>query len=97
MERDPKKRLGSSIRDADELREHEFFADIDWKLVAEMKHEPYYKPKVKGEEDTSRIDKLFTKEPLKETLVDPSMLTKQEKKMAHFNGFTYAEKGPLGK
>ena len=62
-----------------------------------MEHEPYYRPKVKGVEDTSRIDKLFTKEPLKETPVDPNMLSSKAKKQAHFNGFTYAEKGPLGK
>lgn len=30
LERDPKKRIGYVDRDADEIREHPFFADVDW-------------------------------------------------------------------
>ncbi len=59
-------------------------------------HEAVFKPKVKGAEDTSCIDKLFTREGLEETLVDPSALTNAQKKQAHFDGFTYAgQGGPL--
>ena len=75
LERDPKKRIGYSDRDADELREHPFFASIDWNAVKAMTHEPKYKPKVKGPEDISCIDKLFTKEGLEETYVNPNALT----------------------
>lgn len=75
LERDPKLRLGSSERDADELREHPFFASIDWKAIRSQSHEPGFRPKVKGEEDVSCIDTLFTKETLKETQIDPNVLT----------------------
>ncbi len=43
-----------------------------------------FKPKVRGEDDTSCIDKLFTKERLEETYVDPSALNGFQKKNAHF-------------
>ena len=95
LERDPTKRLGYSIKDADELRAHPFFAQIDWKQVATQTHETAYKPKVKGAEDISCIDKLFTKEGLEETYVDPSELTAKQKQQTNFSGFTYAKKGNL--
>ena len=33
LERDTAKRIGYSERDADELKEHPFFADIDWNRI----------------------------------------------------------------
>lgn len=39
-----------------------------------MTYETAFKPKVKGAEDVSCIDKLFTREGLEETYVDPSAL-----------------------
>ena len=33
LQRDPKKRLGGGNRDAEEIKEHTFFKDIDWKKV----------------------------------------------------------------
>jgi len=42
-----------------------------------MKFDTAFKPKVKGAEDVSCIDKLFTREGLEETYVDPSNLNLQ--------------------
>ena len=64
LERDPSKRIGCGPDDAEELKRHEFFADIDWDAVAQRTHQAVYVPKVKGAEDTSCIDKLFTREGL---------------------------------
>ena len=66
LERDPSKRIGHD-KDAADLKKHAFFNDVDWTLIANREHEMPYKPKVKGPEDTSCIDKLFTKEGLAET------------------------------
>jgi serine/threonine protein kinase len=64
LERDPAKRIGCTETDADEIRAHPWFSDINWEKVSTMTHEAIFKPKVKGAEDVSCIDKLFTKEGL---------------------------------
>ena len=64
LERDPAKRLGSGQTDAEEIKQHEFFADIDWEAIRTRTHQAVYIPRVKGAEDTSCIDKLFTREGL---------------------------------
>ena len=77
------------------MKDHPFFEGIDWDLVRQRQHDSVFKPRVRGAEDTSCIDRLFTKEGLEETPVDPNMLTNNQKKQAHFDGFTYAKKGML--
>ena len=72
LERDPTKRIGNSERDAAELKEHKFFEGINWEQIANKEFEVAFKPKVKGVEDVSCIDKLFTREGLEETYADKS-------------------------
>jgi len=48
LNRNPKKRMGASARDADELKEHEFFADVNWQDVADLKIEM---PKIEVNKD----------------------------------------------
>lgn len=74
LERDPSRRIGAD-QDAHDLKKHAFFADVDWDAVSRKEHDMPFKPKVRGPEDTSCIDKLFTKERLEETQVDPNALT----------------------
>ena len=40
LKRDPKKRLGGGSRDAEEIKEHKFFEDVNWKNVYEKKIKP---------------------------------------------------------
>ena len=40
LERNPSKRLGGGGRDADEIKEHPYFKDVDWKKVYEKKIKP---------------------------------------------------------
>lgn len=40
LQRDPKKRLGGGNRDAEEIKEHIFFKDIDWKKIYNKKIKP---------------------------------------------------------
>ncbi len=60
LERDPKKRLGSSGGDALELKQHVFFADIDWKKLEEGNLPAPWAPTVYGSLDTSQFDQEFT-------------------------------------
>jgi serine/threonine protein kinase len=58
--RDPKDRLGSGERDAEELKEHPFFHDIDWTAMATGNVTPPWAPSVSTSVDTSQFDEEFT-------------------------------------
>lgn len=59
LNRNPRHRLGA-INDAEELKRHPFFADIDWDLLAKKLITPPFKPKLKSETDVSYFDPEFT-------------------------------------
>jgi serine/threonine protein kinase len=78
LERDPAKRIGSK-NDAMELMEHPFFDGLEWDDIANKRHDMPWKPKIKHAEDTSNIDKLFTRETVKETPVLDSAMNMHQK------------------
>ncbi|KEY65578.1 hypothetical protein S7711_09239 [Stachybotrys chartarum IBT 7711] len=59
LNRNPKHRLGATD-DAEELKRHPFFADINWDLLARKLITPPFKPKLKSETDVSYFDPEFT-------------------------------------
>ncbi|KAI8962283.1 kinase-like domain-containing protein [Daldinia sp. FL1419] len=59
LNRNPKHRLGA-IDDAEELKRHPFFADVDWDILAKKLITPPFKPKLKSETDVSYFDPEFT-------------------------------------
>ena len=59
LNRNPKHRLGAT-RDAAELMEHPFFADVDWTALGQKKLIPPFKPKLSSNADTSNFDPEFT-------------------------------------
>lgn len=69
LNRNPKHRLGAE-RDAEELRAHPFFKNIDWTLLAQKKINPPFKPNVNSDEDYSNFDPLFTSTDLRDQPFD---------------------------
>jgi X-X-X-Leu-X-X-Gly heptad repeat protein len=59
LNRNPKHRLGSQ-GDAEELKNHPFFADVDWEALGKKNVVPPFKPKLKSELDVSNFDPEFT-------------------------------------
>lgn len=59
LNRNPKHRLGAQ-RDAAELKEHPFFASIDWKALALKQTTPPFKPVVESDESVDNFDPEFT-------------------------------------
>ncbi|KAK6533918.1 hypothetical protein TWF281_005262 [Arthrobotrys megalospora] len=63
LNRNPRHRLGA-LRDAIELKEHPFFADVDWEALKQKKSIPPFKPTLKSETDTQNFDTEFTNAPI---------------------------------
>ncbi|MCJ1314019.1 hypothetical protein MMC25_007699 [Agyrium rufum] len=59
LNRNPKHRLGAK-NDAEELKAHPFFRDIDWTALTRKTVVPPFKPKLKSILDTSNFDPEFT-------------------------------------
>ncbi|KAJ8058238.1 hypothetical protein OCU04_012433 [Sclerotinia nivalis] len=59
LNRNPRHRLGATD-DAEELKRHPFFSDIDWDALTKKLITPPFKPKLKSETDTSNFDPEFT-------------------------------------
>ena len=69
LERNPNKRLGGSIKDAQEIKEHPYFKDVDWNKMYNKEIKPpifmnymsktiryYHKPRMFANEDLINID-----------------------------------------
>mmetsp|Transcript_16271 Transcript_16271/g.22869 ORF Transcript_16271/g.22869 Transcript_16271/m.22869 type:complete len:393 (+) Transcript_16271:28-1206(+) len=87
LDRSPKRRLGSGTTDAQEIKDHPFFKEIDWQLLFEKKITPPFKPTVtEGQLDVTNVDEEFKSEIPQDTPVAPSTLRTK----VDFSGFTYA-------
>ncbi|KAI8478335.1 RAC-gamma serine/threonine-protein kinase [Branchiostoma belcheri] len=94
--KDPKQRLGGGIRDADDVKEHPFFAtaDINWQDVYERKLTPPFKPQVSSDTDTRYFDKEFTGESVELTPpTESSPLDTIDEEKPHFEKFSYSSSG----
>ncbi|TMW58912.1 hypothetical protein Poli38472_007057 [Pythium oligandrum] len=103
LERDPTKRLGTGPDDAGEIKNHPFFAEIQWDPLALGQVPPPWRPTISGAMDTSQFDREFTDMPV----VSPDNTARGGIAMARrpqmnaannadlFKGFTYTEESYL--
>ncbi|ELU05137.1 hypothetical protein CAPTEDRAFT_20457 [Capitella teleta] len=88
MRKNPEKRLGSSERDAEDVKKQAFFKGMQWEELLARRMKPPFVPTVRNLEDVSNFDEEFTSE--KPVLTPPKerrLLT--ERDQALFNDFTY--------
>jgi len=89
LQRDVGKRFGSGPKDADEIKSHPFFGNLNWKDCEQRKIIPVFKPKItKGLEDITQIDTAFTREKPEDSVVE-SQLSDAVKNENKFDDFTY--------
>ncbi|XP_072420364.1 serine/threonine-protein kinase N2 [Chiloscyllium punctatum] len=91
LRRNPERRLGSSERDAEEVKKQPFFREIDWQALLAKKVKPPFVPTIRDREDVSNFDEEFTAE--EATLTpprEPRLLTDKEQIM--FKEFDYVSK-----
>ncbi|KAI3331942.1 serine/threonine-protein kinase sck1 [Xylariaceae sp. AK1471] len=104
LNRNPKHRLGA-VDDAEELKRHPFFADVDWVSLSKKLITPPFKPKLKSETDVSYFDPEFTN-----ALNTNGSLNERAQQLAagyaastplspttqaNFKGFTYVDESAL--
>lgn len=60
LEKNPEKRLGCSASDAEEIKNHPWFNDVNWEAMLEKKIKAPFVPMLKNELDVSNFDPEFT-------------------------------------
>jgi protein-serine/threonine kinase len=105
LNRNPKHRLGAT-KDAEELKAHPFFADIDWDALAKKNVVPPFKPKLKSELDVSNFDPEFTnalngngslnaRAAALASGVNPASTPLSPTMQANFAGFTFVDESTI--
>ncbi|XP_056606138.1 serine/threonine-protein kinase N2 isoform X2 [Triplophysa dalaica] len=88
LRRNPERRLGAGERDAEEVKRHPFFRNMDWDALLAKKTQPPFMPTIKGREDVSNFDDEFTSEvPILTPPREPRVLMASEQNM--FEDFDY--------
>uniref|UniRef100_A0A671K7A0 protein kinase C n=1 Tax=Sinocyclocheilus anshuiensis TaxID=1608454 RepID=A0A671K7A0_9TELE len=88
LRRNPERRLGAGEGDAEEVKRHPFFRNMDWAALLAKKTRPPFLPTIKGREDVSNFDDEFTSEaPILTPPRELRVLTVSEQEM--FADFDY--------
>lgn len=66
MAKDPRKRLGSGRDGVQDIKQHPFFAGIDWYAVENKEIEVPFKPQLQSDVDTKYVDKEFLRQSKKD-------------------------------
>ncbi|SPO20282.1 probable SCH9 - serine/threonine protein kinase involved in stress response and nutrient-sensing signaling pathway [Ustilago trichophora] len=97
LNRNPRHRLGAQ-RDAQDLKEHPFFKDIDFDALAKKQLTPPFKPLVESDESVANFDPEFTETDLKDVAVIPGFEgSSTDAANALSNGDILSEKDANGK
>ncbi|EPX72807.1 AGC/AKT protein kinase Sck2 [Schizosaccharomyces octosporus yFS286] len=98
LNRNSKNRLGAN-GDAEEVKRHAFFDDIDWEKLNAKKLSPPFKPIVEGEFDVSNFDVEFTNKEVPADFVavgDMSTSAPLSSTVQNgFKGFTYVDSSAM--
>ncbi|XP_044308994.1 serine/threonine-protein kinase N3 [Varanus komodoensis] len=88
LQKCPERRLGAGVGDAEEIKMHPFFQEIDWGALLARAVTPPFVPRLKGAADTSHFDRAFTSQ--KAVLTPPDLLPPlSAEEQARFRGFDF--------
>jgi serum/glucocorticoid-regulated kinase 3 len=88
LDRDPALRLGSGPQDAEDIKRHVFFKDLDWAKLERREYEAPFNPGVASELDLRNFDPEFVREPIPGSLTGHDISIDVEMDDT-FAGFTY--------
>ena len=81
----PNQRLGNGPRDAESIKEHPYFKDVDWEKYSKKEVVPPFIPKLKNETDLRYFDKAFTDE----NVNTPKQNVPRSRVQSDYFGFTF--------
>ena len=90
LRRNPERRLGSTVHDADDIKKQSFFRvnGIHWESLLQKHVQPPFKPSIKGRYDVSNFDEEFTNEqPILSLPKNRKMLSERDQSL--FKEFDY--------
>nr|ODO02707.1 AGC/PKC protein kinase [Cryptococcus depauperatus CBS 7855] len=85
LTRDPTRRLGSGETDAEDIKQHLFFRDVNFDDVYHKRIPPPYFPTIGNATDTSNFDQEFTREQPTLTPVHTQLSETDQKEFAGFS------------
>ncbi|GMK58822.1 hypothetical protein CspeluHIS016_0602640 [Cutaneotrichosporon spelunceum] len=85
LTRDPTRRLGAGESDAEEIKRHQFFADVNFDDVYHKRIPPPYFPTIGNATDTSNFDQEFTREQPTLTPVHTQLTAQDQSEFAGFS------------
>eukprot|EP01137_Pigoraptor_chileana_P006815 Opistho-2@51572 len=96
LDRDPTKRIGSGPTDAEEIKSHLFFKDVDWAKLLRKEYTPPFNPGVSGQMDLKNFDPEFTNETVPGSILATNDLHVEVDMVddSTFAGFTYTSADP---
>ncbi len=98
MRKNPAERLGSSDLGFIEIRDHLFFADINWKDLVEKRLPAPWKPNLENDQDLKHIDPEFTDEAVPASLGKSIVSSyRNTSGQGEFIGFTYVQQSNIDK
>jgi len=87
LSKSPEKRLGT--RGPDDVRNHKWFKDVNWKALSEKKVTPPFKPKLAGDYDVENFDEEFTSEDPINSLIPDGNMRLVNKYQSEFEGMSF--------
>ena len=81
----PKQRLGNGPKDAEDIKKHPYFKDVDWEKYLKKEIKPPFIPKLKSDTDLKYFDKVFTDECINTTKEN----IPRSRIQSDYFGFTY--------